>query len=310
MSAYTDAVAALPGLLGHWNMATSSCVIYAGSLGNMTAGGSPGTFGQGSLLPGDPTQLSVGDKTSTTSDFCFRADTAALDLTTGLTLGTWIKPASVLVQMSILTKAGAYSLVTATSHFQLSLDIGGNQMMDTQGHLAVPDNVFFVVGTYDGTTKRIYVNGAIFDEGAQTGSMTNSTAPLRFGAMDLTGSPVAGFVGAGQHPFICNQATSQANIQNLYQIGAATAAEAAGDSIQAMPWTRQALAADANRRWAILSNGSDTDVWVTKGATAMVGGGILLPANGGRVRIADYTGIISVISDSYVGGKTVGLETG
>lgn len=308
---YTTAVAALSGILGHWDMASSSMTTFSGSLGAFGLGSSPGTFGSSSIVPGDPTNLSVAGKTVRNSTIGQMADTAALDLTTAVTIGAWIKPEAVYNAQILFGKADDSARNYLLSFSSTNIDFY-TSLRQSQSPWAwvVPGNSYFVVGTYDGAEQRLYVNGTRVITDAQTGAMTANAHQLVLGSGLSSGLPVSGLVGALQHPFLCNAAATDTQIRNLYEIGSATAAEQAGLSIQAMPWSRVALASDANRRYAILTNASDYNVWVTKGSTAVRGGGVLLPAYGGRAMIKDYTGAVSLITDAYVGGKTVAMETG
>lgn len=56
------------------------------------------------------------------------------------------------------------------------------------------------------------------------------------------------------------------------------------------------LAANGSRKSAILTNDSDTTIYVSCGATAVLNRGIRLNASGGSAMISDYRGVISAIS--------------
>jgi hypothetical protein len=313
---YTTAVAALTGILGHWDMGTSPMPAFTGSL-DMVPGTDPGTFGQPSIVVGDPTNLSVvraNGANERVSNIGVVADTAALDVTS-VSLGAWCRCDRVYGDNAIFTRGGKYALSLQTTTYGtpragLTNNVGGVDLTaGAPDWIIAPGQPFFLVGTKGASFQRLYVNGVLANETALSGSIVAGTEAFQLGAATFTG-PVNGWIGAIQHPFLASSEMTTAQVRQLYEIGSATAAEVAGQSIQAMPWSRDAFASDTNRKYAVLTNGSDAPVWVRKATGAVVGGGRLLQPFGGTTRIDDYTGIISVITSAYTGGKTVGLESG
>jgi len=78
--------------------------------------------------------------------------------------------------------------------------------------------------------------------------------------------------------------------------------------------TGQALAANANRKYALLVNDSDTAIYIKLGAAAVANEGIRLNANGGSYEMSDlhgnlYTGAINAIHGS-TGNKTLLVTEG
>lgn len=71
------------------------------------------------------------------------------------------------------------------------------------------------------------------------------------------------------------------------------------------------LAANANRKSAVLSNAGNVDIFLSRGATAAGGQGILLKANGGNYEITPltlYAGVLSAATAS--GTSSLAIEEG
>jgi hypothetical protein len=128
------------------------------------------------------------------NDWVTVADAAALDLTTGMTIEAWVKPTALSGWETIALKergVGAMSyglyahdgapLAGGAAAPAATIAVGGTDR-SVRGLSPLPIGVWtHVASTYDGTTQRLYVNGALVASRAQTGSMTTSTSPLRIG---------------------------------------------------------------------------------------------------------------------------------
>jgi hypothetical protein len=142
-------------------------------------------------------------------------DTAALDLTTGLTLEAWVNPSAVSSWRGVLTKEQpgglAYALYGANGASRPAgfADIGGEIEIGATANLAI-DVWTHVAVTYDGTILRIFVNGAQVSTRAQTGAITTSTGALRIGGNGIWGEF---FQGRIDEIRIYNRALTLAEIQ-------------------------------------------------------------------------------------------------
>ncbi len=78
---------------------------------------------------------------------------------------------------------------------------------------------YHVVGTYDGSVVRLYLNGTLISSTSQSGSIGYSTTPLCVGSESTSGSCIGGtyFSGKIDDVRIYNRALSATEIKNLYE---------------------------------------------------------------------------------------------
>ena len=116
-------------------------------------------------------------------------DAASLRFTTKFSLEGWIKPTTLTTAGSqaatIVGKVGEYFLKITQAGEALCgyVDAGGQerQLKSAPGAVSV-DQVTHLVGTFDGTTLRVYVNGASVAESAAGGSIASRSNPVQIGS--------------------------------------------------------------------------------------------------------------------------------
>lgn len=157
-------------------------------------GANGGTYVSGTTL--GATSLLPSQTRSTAVTFDGRAGnvrvTAArsLDLTTAITLEAWIKPAALAgtgTYASVLTKPDAYTLQFDGSLLEFTITQSGARKRLKAAARMSTATVYHVVGTFDGVTQRLYVNGALVSSTALAGSADVSAGALRIGSWDGTG---------------------------------------------------------------------------------------------------------------------------
>ncbi len=186
-SAYGRAVAS-DAPIGWWRLADAS-----GGIAADQTGAHPGTYlggvtlGQPSLVPADANASVAFNGTSGTVNV---PHASAFNLTRTIALETWIKPTNLPPTgtfRSVVTKPEAYSLQFNGPRLEFTIiQNGTRRRLQTPTGTIVAGGTYHVVGTYDGTTQRLYVNGAQVASTALTGSATTNTQALHFGAWDGT----------------------------------------------------------------------------------------------------------------------------
>jgi chitodextrinase len=126
-------------------------------------------------------------------------DSAALHLTTGMTLEAWVNPSSVTsAWRDAIYKGNDNYYLEATSASASKPDaglIGGGSYADAFGTSALPANTWsFLTETYDGSTLRLYVNGTQVASTAHTGNIATSTNPLQIGGDSIYGQFFNGLI--------------------------------------------------------------------------------------------------------------------
>ena len=123
------------------------------------------------------------------NDWVTVADTADLDLTTGMTLEAWVRPSSLGSWRTVLLKQSpgglAYSLYASNDSSRAESDvsivsIGGDVGAASPAALAI-NTWSHVAVTYDGTMLRLFVNGVTVGSRPLSGAMVTSTGVLRIG---------------------------------------------------------------------------------------------------------------------------------
>jgi hypothetical protein len=142
------------------------------------------TLGAASLLASDTANKAVGLDGS--NDNVKVPDSATLDLSSPLSLEVWIKPTSLPATgafASILTKAESYSLQFNGPRLEFTIMQNGvRKRLQAPAGAIVAGSTYHVVGTYDGTTQRLYVNGAQVASAALSGGVTVNNNALYLGS--------------------------------------------------------------------------------------------------------------------------------
>jgi hypothetical protein len=183
-SAYSKAVLA-DGPAGYWRL---------GDTGNTTAvdtaAGDNGTYtngpaqGQPSLLAGDTANASTAFDGS--NDYVKIPTTSAISPTGRITLETWIKPSSLPTSgnfASILTKPESYSLQFNGPRLEFTImQNGTRKRLQAPSGAVATGQIYHVVGTYDGNTQRLYLNGKEVASTPLNGVITANTNSLSVGS--------------------------------------------------------------------------------------------------------------------------------
>ncbi|MEA3056575.1 MAG: hypothetical protein QOD30_2007, partial [Actinomycetota bacterium] len=185
-SAYATAVAA-DNPTSWWRFGEASGTTAADGRGTNTGTYTNGpTLGQASLLPADTASTSV--RLDGTNDYVNVPSAASLNLTNAFSIEAWIRPSALPAAgsfASVLTKAESYSIQLNGPRLEFTImQSGARRRLQAPAGAVVAGTTYHVVATYDGTTQRLYVNGAQVASAALSGGATVTTSAVRIGSWD------------------------------------------------------------------------------------------------------------------------------
>jgi len=188
-SGYAGVVAG-DGPVSYWRLGETSGASAADSVG-----GNKGTYRNGvtlkapSLLAADTANRSasfdgVNDSVSVPSS-------AGLSPTGAVTVEAWVRPGAKPAAgrfASVVSKADSYSLQFNGPQLEFTTMRGGTRRrVQAPAAAVVAGQTYHVVGTYDGTTQRLYVNGVQVAAAAFSGALNANTKSLVLGSWDTAG---------------------------------------------------------------------------------------------------------------------------
>ena len=206
------------GLIGHWKFDETS---------GTTATDSSGNNNTGTLTNGPAwTTGKIGGAVSFdgVNDYVNLGTSVDQTITNAITVSTWVKPVATF-QGTFLV--GSTDLVIADYDWGIYNTAGGNTfnfyIQNTSGvpmnagsvTTAVPGAWIHVVGTYDGATIKLYINGVLENTVSQTGNIRNSNFVTHV-AGGWNGVRYAGVLDDAR---LYSRALTTAEIQSLYALG-------------------------------------------------------------------------------------------
>jgi Concanavalin A-like lectin/glucanases superfamily/Fibronectin type III domain len=153
-------------------------------------------------------------------------DSASLDLTSGMTLEAWVKPANLNGWRTILTKELSTNDVVYS--FYASDDMNkpvmgqwtNGSVKPLSGVSSLTANTWsHLTATYDGQTQRLYVNGVQVSQRAQTGAIQTSNNVMRIGGNSIWGEY---FQGTIDEVRVYNRALSSTEVGTDYKTAVGT----------------------------------------------------------------------------------------
>jgi hypothetical protein len=150
------------------------------------AGASAGKFGNALSFNGSNASVTVADSNS-------------LDLTTGMTIEAWVNPTSVTGFRTVVVKERPGDLVyglyagSDSNRPQSQVTVGSPQLLDAPS--GIPTGSWtHLAATFDGSTQRLYLNGAQVATRASAGSILTSTSALKIGGNSIWGEWFSGLI--------------------------------------------------------------------------------------------------------------------
>ena len=207
------------GLVGYWPFEDGQGTTTA----DMSGHGNKGTITSATWINGKLGKALNFPGTSNNSvQFSFNA--SQINTPQTLTFTTWIKTSvSTGVENNIMQIGGDYNkwalYIDSADAGEPSLSLTGNYQNRIKATQNVKDGLWhFIVGTFDGTTQKIYVDGQMQNSSSISLLSQTGTQTSRIGANN-DGSDL--FNGSIDEARIYNRALSATEVQQLYQEGLA-----------------------------------------------------------------------------------------
>jgi hypothetical protein len=203
----------------------------AGTLSDVGSNGLNGTTGVGANL-GTAAIVSDGGASATNPGKA-SGDTlgnvpanAKFNVTNAVSVEAWVKPTAATSAYAPMVSYGSNAkqpwesyLLEASqgSHFAFELALNGTAVRIDTATAYQTNQTYHVVGTYNGSTMSIYVNGVLSASKSASGSIGNfNTEGLTIGqSADYT----HGFLGSMQDVAVYGSALSAAQVANHYSVG-------------------------------------------------------------------------------------------
>lgn len=215
---YSDAVEA-DQPVSHWRLGETSGTTAADQRST-----NPGTYvngavlGQASLLGTEPANKAVSF--DGTNDHVRVTNSPSLNLAAPLSLEAWIKPSRLPAAgqfASVLTKAESYALQFNGPRLEFTImQFGVRQRLQAPLNAVVAGQTYHVVATFDGTTRRLYLNGSEVASGPLSGGPSSSASNVYVGSWGGASEFLAGTV---DEPAVYNTVLSAARVLAHYNAG-------------------------------------------------------------------------------------------
>jgi len=209
------------GLVGYWSFDESTH-------GTTSVADLSGNNNRGHLINGPQKaigKIGQGLSFDGVDDQVVLPTSAVLSMTSSVTVSAWIRRQGNAATYARIFEHGMVSgapnleyslIIDNTDKLAFGLTTGG-VADETPSNATLPQNVWIhVVGTWDGTNKRLYINGSLDRTIAQSGTITeqNNTNTLGYRI-----GPMHNFNGLIDDVRIYNRALSADEIKRLYRIG-------------------------------------------------------------------------------------------
>ena len=188
---YAATVLGTAGLVSFWRLGETSGATAADSTGT-----NPGTYVNGvtlnaaSLVTHDTDPAASFDGVN---DYVTVPDSASMSPTSAMSLEAWVKPSDVSTYRTIGTKDWLLRIDNPAegNEFSFFVHIGGGwEPRVKSGVVPTTNTTYHVVGTYDGSNLRIYVNGQLKATQARTGSIDDGTGAFNIGVSPWWSGPI------------------------------------------------------------------------------------------------------------------------
>jgi len=156
------------------------------------------------------------------SEYVDAGDSSVLDIRSAITIEAWIKPAIIDQVGYFITRDDTsnrnwsiYLYSDEYIYWDIYLD-GGNKKETKSTTQVVAGTWYHVVGTYDGSNQKLYINGSLEDNDAETGNLDNDDVSLAIGSQE---DGLNAFYGSIDEARVYNRALTLAEVTKNYKHG-------------------------------------------------------------------------------------------
>lgn len=173
--------------ISHWRLGESSGTAAADAMGRNGGSYVNGVRqGQASLLPADPANPAATFDGS--NDMVSVNSSASLSPTSALTVEAWVRPSSIPASgqfASVVTKAESYSIQLNGNRLEFTtMRSGVRRRVQAPAGTVLAGQAYHVVGTFNGTNQRLYVNGTLVASANFSGTFGVNNNRLLIGSWD------------------------------------------------------------------------------------------------------------------------------
>jgi len=308
------------GLVGYWKFDEGSGTTVGDSSGNGNTGTINGATWTSDSVSGQALDFDGLD------DYIEIQDSTSLHISNTITVAAWVKYDAIENDPdtnAVVTKRSGesgFSLHIVSDH--LRFNVGSTYFNHVEGATVLqPGEWYHLVGTYDGTTQKVYVNGSLDGSKSYSDQLSSNTAPLFVGLYisGETGEKYGYFPGVIDEIRVYNRALNADEIKELYQRLAAhwkfdegsgtTASDSSGNgndgTIYGATWTSnavsgKALSFDGANDYVSVSpsvlpetSAFSITAWIKADAFIMTQGGY--PTIFSRSTTGDYSGELYIV---------------
>jgi len=209
------------GPVGYWRLGEASGTTAADETGTNSGTYVNGpTLGVAGALKGTS---STAASFNGTTQYVDVPSSASLNASSGVSVEAWVKPTAMpgagnsgTIAMKASDPPYAYWLqVTDTDRAKFGVGVGGVNHPLSAGGVVAPGSWYHLVGTYDGSVQRLYVNGSLVASQAQSGNVDSVAGDFRIGTTRVTEF----FNGSIDDVAVYNKALTPAQVQAHYEAG-------------------------------------------------------------------------------------------
>ncbi len=182
--------------VGFWRLGETS-----GTVASDAMGGSAGAYRNGVALGAASLTSDPADRAASfdgANDSVAVPSTANLSAKTAVTVEAWVRPSALPGSgsfASVVTKAESYSLQFNGPQLEFTTMKGGvRRRVQAPAGTVVAGQQYHIVGTYDGTTQRLFVDGVLVASGSYSGALSTNGNPVVIGSWDTASEFLAGTI--------------------------------------------------------------------------------------------------------------------